>query len=104
MQLQILEYAVMGWFFITGLWGSLLSAYDKAAAKHNRRRIPERTLLGIGLLGGAWLIYPVMRLVHHKTQHRKFMWGLPAAILLHAVLGAVLYALYAAQILAWKIV
>ncbi|WP_411655306.1 hypothetical protein [Anaeromassilibacillus sp. SJQ-1] len=23
-------------------------------------------------------MYTTMRLIHHKTQHRKFMWGIPA--------------------------
>ena len=51
---------------------------DKWKAQHNRWRIPESVLLGLAAVGGsvgAWLGMQVWR---HKTQHKKFKYGVPA--------------------------
>ena len=59
-------------------------AYDKHIARQNRgkRRVPERTLLLLGALGGAPAMLLTMLLIRHKTRHLKFMLGLPLLILL----------------------
>ena len=57
-------------------------AWDKRAACRQRRRVPERVLLGLGGLGGwpgAWL---TMLLVRHKTQKLSFKLKLGALTLL----------------------
>ncbi len=62
---------------------------DKWKARANKWRIPEVTLLCLALFGGsigAWLGMKVWR---HKTQHKKFKYGIPAIFLLQA--GLVLY-------------
>lgn len=63
-----------------------ITIYDKAAAKSGAWRIPEATLMGIGLIGGALPMYITMKLIRHKTKHKKFMVGLPAEIMLHVAL------------------
>lgn len=63
-----------------------LAVYDKAAAKRGARRVPEATLMLLGALGGAFAMFLAMQLLRHKTQHVKFMLGLPLLILSHAVL------------------
>lgn len=65
----------------------LLTVYDKSAAKKGAWRIPEATLMGVGLIGGALLMFITMKLIRHKTKHMKFMLGLPAEIILHAALA-----------------
>ena len=45
---------------------------DKQRAKHNRWRIKEATLLGIGFFGGAVGALSAMQLFRHKTQHFYF--------------------------------
>ncbi len=67
--------------------GHFLTIHDKQRAKQHERRIPERTLMLIGLAGGALAMYLTMRAIRHKTLHRKFMWGLPAEIALQAILA-----------------
>ncbi len=55
---------------------------DKLKAKRNARRVSERTLLLLALVGGgvgAWLGMLVWR---HKTKHAKFRWGVPMILLL----------------------
>lgn len=64
----------------------LLTIHDKRRAKQHERRVPERTLMLVGLFGGAPAMYLTMRAIRHKTLHRKFMWGLPAEMALQAAL------------------
>ncbi len=61
--------------------GVIMTVHDKRAAIHKKRRVPERTLLTVGALGAALPMYLVMRCIRHKTRHKKFMWGLPALVL-----------------------
>jgi len=60
--------------------------YDKEQARRHRRRIPERRLLTVGLIGGAFGGIAAMRTYRHKTQHAAFALGFPAMALLHAAL------------------
>lgn len=75
------------------LFAVVLTVHDKRAAKRRRWRVPEATLLLVSALGGSVGMYIVMRLIHHKTQHRKFMWGIPAifAAQVALVILAILY-------------
>ena len=62
---------------------------DKRRAKHpGARRIPEKTLLLMALLGGSPGALAGMRVFHHKTRHWYFRYGVPAMLLLQlALLG-----------------
>ena len=56
---------------------------DKHKSKRKARRISERWLLLLALIGGsvgAWLGMLVWR---HKTNHAKFCFGVPILLLLH---------------------
>ena len=67
-------------FFLYGI--------DKWKAKRSKWRIPEATLLGLAVIGGcigAWL---GMKVWHHKTQHKKFKYGLPLILLAQIALIA----------------
>lgn len=55
---------------------------DKWKAQRGRWRVPEATLMGLAALGGcvgAWL---AMQLFRHKTQKKKFRYGVPALFVL----------------------
>jgi len=55
----------------------LLYGIDKFKAQHVRWRIPESVLIGFAVIGGsigAWLGMMIWR---HKTQHKKFRYGVP---------------------------
>lgn len=79
--------------FIT-LLAVALTVYDKAAAQNRKRRIPERTLMLVGLAGGALAMLITMKAIRHKTKHLKFMLGLPLELLLHiAITITVVYLL-----------
>lgn len=64
----------------------VVTVYDKCAAVRNSRRISEKSLVLISLLGGAVLMYITMRSIRHKTLHSKFMIGLPLIIILQILL------------------
>ncbi|MBR3817249.1 MAG: DUF1294 domain-containing protein [Clostridia bacterium] len=71
---------------IINLFTALVTFLDKFFAKKKMRRVPEITLFTLALLGGAAAEYAVMKIIRHKTLHKRFMLGLPAIILLQ--LGA----------------
>ena len=63
----------------------------KAKRKEKResvRRVPERTLLLLPLLGGSIGALLGMRVFHHKTKHWYFVWGVPAILLAQLALAA----------------
>ena len=73
-------------FFIFGL--------DKAKAKHQgTRRIPEKTLFTLAIVGGSVGALLGMRFWHHKTLHNSFRMGIPLILLIQILLPAGLYLL-----------
>lgn len=74
----------MSWYawYVIGInaLACVLTVWDKSCARNGRRRVPEKTLFTVALLGGAASMLLTMRVVRHKTRHRRFMWGLPLII------------------------
>lgn len=77
---------IIGYFIGISLAGIILTRHDKSAARAGRARVSERRLMTVGALGGAFAMYAAMRIIRHKTRHKKFMWGLPAMIAAQAAL------------------
>lgn len=77
-------------FAIISVISVAATIYDKAAAKTRKRRIPEATLMLLGAAGGALPMFITMKIIRHKTGHKKFMLGLPLLILLQAVIVAII--------------
>ena len=76
--LNVLEFSLMG--------------HDKRAARRGKRRVRERTLLLLGLFGGALGGCLGMWAFRHKTRHPQFRYGLPLMLLLHlGIAGALLW-------------
>ncbi|MGI6123740.1 MAG: DUF1294 domain-containing protein [Acetivibrionales bacterium] len=63
-----------------------VSGFDKSASIHNRRRIPEKTLFILAIIGGSVGIYASMYFFRHKTKHLSFIIGIPAIILIQLAL------------------
>ncbi len=61
----------------------ILYGADKHRAKKNAWRIPEKSLLGFSLLGGAVGGLLGMQRFRHKTRHRYFYFINVLGILLH---------------------
>lgn len=85
-----LRYFLLIYLGIISLISVIVTAVDKINAKKHKRRVPESDLLLLGALGGSVLMYITMLIIRHKTKHVKFMAGLPAIILLHAVLAVLI--------------
>lgn len=54
---------------------------DKSAAKAGTRRIPEKTLFGLALFGGALGGILGMSIFRHKTKHASFKIGMPLLLI-----------------------
>ena len=65
---------------------------DKWKAKKSKWRVRETALLGLAVLGGSIGAWLGMKVWHHKTQHKKFKYGVPAIIIVQLILIA--YYLY----------
>ena len=59
---------------------------DKWKAKKSKSRIREAALLGLAVLGGSIGAWLGMQVWHHKTQHKKFKYGVPAIIIVQLAL------------------
>lgn len=71
---------------IVNVLAFLLYGIDKWKAKRSRWRIPESALLGMAAVGGSVGAWLGMRVWHHKTQHKKFRYGVPAILVAQIVL------------------
>lgn len=67
---------------ISNITAIVMTVHDKNAAKHRRRRVPEKTLLITAALSGCISMYITMHIIHHKTKHPKFMVGIPVIFIL----------------------
>ncbi len=84
--MPFLSNLIIIYFAVISLVAAVMTVADKIFAKKGMWRIPEATLMLVGLLGGALAMFITMRTVRHKTKHKKFMIGLPLMIALHAAL------------------
>jgi uncharacterized membrane protein YsdA (DUF1294 family) len=65
---------------------------DKRRAKKRSRRISEKTLWLFIAIGGSIGGYFGMKRFRHKTKHSQFVYGIPAAIIVHFFLiGGCIY-------------
>ncbi|WP_332629120.1 DUF1294 domain-containing protein [Halalkalibacter flavus] len=60
----------------------VIMGIDKAKAKNRQRRVSERTLFLLALVGGSVGIYAGMKKFRHKTKHKSFAIGIPLMIVI----------------------
>ena len=51
----------------------IFAGYDKSQARKNNRRIPEKTLFLMALIGGSLGLLTAMLLFRHKTSKTSFI-------------------------------
>ena len=78
------------YLFLINAAGLLFMLVDKYKAKKKLWRIPENVLIGLALVGGSFGCTAGMYLFRHKTRHSKFAVGLPAILIIHAILLGIL--------------
>lgn len=72
---------------------------DKAKAKKQAWRIPEKTLFLLAIVGGSLGSIIGMQTFRHKTKHWYFKWGMPAIFVLQVALAVFLYYRMGAKLL-----
>lgn len=92
MTLKTIITIAVAYYILINALSAILTIMDKRKAVKGKWRIPENTLMISGLLGGAAGEYIMMKKIHHKTKHAKFMIGLPLEITLHIVIIALIIA------------
>lgn len=60
----------------------IIYGVDKWKARSGRWRVPEATLMGLAALGGSVGAWMAMQLFRHKTQKKKFRYGVPVLFVL----------------------
>lgn len=80
---------LIGCLFVINILAYSLMGADKAKARQNQRRIPEKVLFLVALLGGSLGSLVGMYSFRHKTKHWYFVVGIPLILLLQ--LAAVLW-------------
>ena len=75
-----MTWQTVSWLIVSGI-AVIVTVYDKLIAGGKRRRVPEKTLFFLAVLGGSAAMYLTMLLIRHKTRHKRFMLGLPLIIL-----------------------
>lgn len=71
--------------------GLIVMAIDKANAKKQARRVPEKNLWLLGFIGGSLGLYIGMYLFRHKTRKPVFVIGLPILIIVQTGIGLFIY-------------
>ncbi|MBN1068749.1 DUF1294 domain-containing protein [Clostridium cagae] len=62
--------------------GFCIMLIDKNRAIHKEWRVPEKTLIGISIIGGSIGMLLGMFTFRHKTKHLKFLLGIPVIIII----------------------
>ncbi len=79
---------VLGYIAIISIITFFTYGSDKSKAKSNKRRTPEKVLLGLSFIGGALGGILAMNLFRHKTKHWYFWMINVLSLIIHiAVLG-----------------
>ncbi len=84
--MDIIFYLITAYLTIINIVAICITAYDKHAARKDKWRVRESTLMLISALGGSIGMYITMQLVRHKTRHLKFMLGIPVILIIQVIL------------------
>ncbi|AWK51421.1 DUF1294 domain-containing protein [Clostridium beijerinckii] len=82
------------YLFIINLLGFFIMLIDKQRAIHKEWRVPEKTLIGISVFGGAIGMLLGMSSFRHKTKHKKFTIGVPFILLMQIFLTILYFKAY----------
>lgn len=75
--IEKMNFIVITYLILINLTAFIAYGADKQKAKRHAFRIPERTLIGLALIGGSVGALAAMSFFRHKTRHLKFKAGIP---------------------------
>ena len=78
--------ALLYYLIVINIATFLVYGIDKWKAKQGSWRISEATLLILAVIGGSIGALLGMKVWHHKTQHKKFKYGLPLILIIQIIL------------------
>ena len=88
----MMQETVIYYLIIINIVTFLAYGIDKWKAREAMWRVREASLLMLAVLGGSIGAWLGMKVWHHKTQHKKFIYGIPAIIIIQLVIiGYFLY-------------
>ncbi|WP_342505405.1 DUF1294 domain-containing protein [Sporosarcina sp. FSL K6-2383] len=70
-----MQSIIISWIMFMSIWVFAAMGYDKRQAKKRGRRVPERNLWLLAILGGGIGAYLGMQMFRHKTRHTSFRIG-----------------------------
>ncbi len=74
------------WIIFITVMSAIITVFDKYASKHfKKRRVPERNFFLLSIMGGSLGIFVTMKLIRHKTRHKRFMIGIPVIMIIQIV-------------------
>ena len=82
---------IVSYFIIVNLLGFAHMGIDKRKAIKGAFRIPEATLFMVAIIGGSIGSILGMYTFRHKTRHLKFVYGMPAILIIQLILLFLLY-------------
>ena len=82
-----LYWALLGYLAAVNLLAFTVYGADKRRAKKDKRRVPEKTLFLLAIIGGSVGAWAGMYTFRHKTRHWYFVWGIPAILLAQVALA-----------------
>jgi uncharacterized membrane protein YsdA (DUF1294 family) len=85
-----MPYILIGYLTVINIAGFIVCAADKQAAIKHKRRVSERALFVLALLGGALGVWLSMLIFHHKTRKLRFMFLMPVIALVYTALAYLL--------------
>ena len=94
-----MEKVLIIYFLTVNLLSVIICITDKIKAGRHSWRISEKTLWVLSLLGGSAGMYLTMKIIRHKTLHKRFMIGLPLLIIAQTIIVLVLTKLYGNHIM-----
>ena len=77
--------AVVGYYFLINIIMYIVMSVDKRNAIKNRRRVPEKNLYLLAILGGGTGGLFAMVLKHHKNRHLDFILVYTITAILHFI-------------------
>ncbi|KIL36875.1 hypothetical protein SD71_05630 [Cohnella kolymensis] len=75
----------IGYAVVINAIAMFMMAHDKSQARKGGRRVRERTLFILSVIGGAIGTLLGMRIWRHKTKHRSFVIGIPLILVLQCI-------------------
>ncbi len=78
--------ALLYYLIVINIVTFLVYGIDKWKAKQGSWRISEATLLILAVIGGCIGALLGMKVWRHKTQHKKFKYGLPLILIIQIIL------------------